>query len=684
LSLIVGLSLSGMTAHDQAYRLGLGHDSPQYVIRLDVAKFVASKEQKHVLAKMERFLSDINNTPENFRHHQQQHGRTDANAKDEHERGRESEGESEDEVDETSVTATQPESVEPQLKDNDDALKKALLADIVRKAVRRCVDAGEIPAVSGGDDVEVAISAAASERERKWRGDYSSNVALKLLALYKHSDAAKSEAKATERAKDDDEVPREECVEASGSGGDGDGAGHDRSQVVKKPGKENTKEKKNETRRADAGRANEIAVKLLAHVERVLVEEESAAGVKQLFGDEGVRVVVAGPWINFFAQSTRAQHQQRSAQGTRGSRKAKKQQSEPDAPSHGPPIPHQFEVLPFSQHDTQHSRSTLVDLMTVGWTHCRWKSGRPNTPRSPTCCTASTAGFILTVPQWRADPIYSSSFVLFFSFALVLGRYTMQIHAKEEASEKSYTDFLCSTPLFDDPQGREDEALPPSGGDPLLDSLRSFCRFRFRFPCGGLAHVRIRVRWRWHRLRLVPPVLPSGREAHRRRRARHPSLVRSQTLSDIPFFRAQPSGLTFICVCVVSCRCLTSVYFFYDPDYAFLSLGVYSALKVHTADYVAATSSRASPPAADHPCIGTGDRVGAADQPHHPALQVLLHGYYTGTAPPRCSCVRVMCLTISRAFMNMDHHSVLHLRLPKDELQGIYLGPFPPFYIIII
>jgi arginine-tRNA-protein transferase len=30
-------------------------------------------------------------------------------------------------------------------------------------------------------------------------------------------------------------------------------------------------------------------------------------------------------------------------------------------------------------------------------------------------------------------------------------------------------------------------------------------------------------------------------------------------------------------------RCLTSVYFFYDPDYAFLSLGVYSALKVCTA-----------------------------------------------------------------------------------------------------
>jgi arginyl-tRNA--protein-N-Asp/Glu arginylyltransferase len=656
------------------------------VIRLDVAKFVPSKQHKHVLAKMQRFLSDINNTPENFPHHQQQHGRTDANAKDEHERGRESEGESEDEVDETSVTATQPESVEPQLKDNDDALKKALLADIVRKAVRRCVDAGEIPAVSGGDDVEVAISAAASERERKWRGDYSSNVALKLLALYKHSDAAKSEAKATERAKDDDEVPREECVEASGSGGDGDGAGHDRSQVVKKPGKENTKEKKNETRRADAGRANEIAVKLLAHVERVLVEEESAAGVKQLFGDEGVRVVVAGPWINFFAQSTRAQHQQRSAQGTRGSRKAKKQQSEPDAPSHGPAIPHQFEVLPFSLHDTQHARPTLVDLMTVGWTHCRWKSGRPNTPRSPTCCTASTAGFILTVPQWRADPIYSSSFVLFFSFALVLGRYTMQIHAKEEASEKSYTDFLCSTPLFDDPQGREDEALPPSGGDPLLDSIRSFCRFRFRFPCGGGGWLMCEFAFggggtgygsfhQYYRLdgKLIAvgvlDVLHSC------------ALKRSQTSL---FFRAQPSsGLTFICgYRVVSCRCLTSVYFFYDPDYAFLSLGVYSALKVHTAAYVVAALNRASPPAADHPCIGTGDRVGAADQPHHPALQVLLHGYYTETAPPRCSCVRVMCLTISR-FMNMDHHSVLHLRLPKDELQGIYLGPFPPFQIII-
>ncbi|ELR24682.1 Arginine-tRNA-protein transferase, putative [Acanthamoeba castellanii str. Neff] len=426
---------------------------PQYVIRLDVAKFVASKEQKHVLAKMERFLSDINNTPENFRHHQQQHGRTDANAKDEHERGRESEGESEDEVDETSVTATQPESVEPQLKDNDDALKKALLADIVRKAVRRCVDAGEIPAVSGGDDVEVAISAAASERERKRRGDYSSNVALKLLALYKHSDAAKSEAKATERAKDDDEVPREECVEASGSGGDGDGAGHDRSQVVKKPGKENTKEKKNETRRADAGRANEIAVKLLAHVERVLVEEESAAGVKQLFGDEGVRVVVAGPWINFFAQSTRAQHQQRSAQGTRGSRKAKKQQSEPDAPSHGPPIPHQFEM------------------------------------------------------EIRPSQYTEESYLLY-------RKYTMQIHAKEEASEKSYTDFLCSTPLFDDPQGREDEALPPSGG---YGSFHQYYRLDGKLIAVG-----------------VLDVLHS---------------------------------------------CLTSVYFFYDPDYAFLSLGVYSALK---------------------------------------------------------------------------------------------------------
>ncbi len=47
-----------------------------------------------------------------------------------------------------------------------------------------------------------------------------------------------------------------------------------------------------------------------------------------------------------------------------------------------------------------------------------------------------------------------------------------------------------------------------------------------------------------------------------------------------PFFRAQPEP--DLDLCVVSCRCLTSVYFFYDPDYAFLSLGVYSALKVHT------------------------------------------------------------------------------------------------------
>lgn len=362
-----------------------------------------------MLAKMERFLSDINNTPENFRHHQhQQHGRT--GTRDEHERGRESEGESEDEVVETLVTATQPESVEPQLKDSDDTLKKALLADIVRKAVRRCVDAGEIPVVRGGDEVEVAISAAAGERERKRRGDYSSNVALKLLALYKHTDAPKSEAKATERTKDDDELSREERVEVSGSAGGGDGAGHDR---MKKPGNENRKEKKNEMRRADAGRANEIAAKLLVHVERVLVEEEP---VKQLFGDEGVRVVAAGPWINFFALSPRVQHQQRPAQGTRGSRKSKKQQSEPDAPSHGPPIPHQFEVLPFSQRDTLPSQPTLVDLVTVGWTHCRWKSGRPNSPRSPTCCTASTAGFTLTVPKWRADPRSNLCLSFFLSF----------------------------------------------------------------------------------------------------------------------------------------------------------------------------------------------------------------------------------------------------------------------------
>lgn len=97
---------------------------------------------------------------------------------------------------------------------------------------------------------------------------------------------------------------------------------------------------------------------------------------------------------------------------------------------------------------------------------------------------------------------------------LLYRKYTMQIHEKEEASEKSYNDFLCSTPLFDDPQGREDEALPPSGG---YGSFHQYYRLDGKLIAVG-----------------VLDVLHS---------------------------------------------CLTSVYFFYDPDYAFLSLGVYSALK---------------------------------------------------------------------------------------------------------
>jgi hypothetical protein len=41
----------------------------------------------------------------------------------------------------------------------------------------------------------------------------------------------------------------------------------------------------------------------------------------------------------------------------------------------------------------------------------------------------------------------------------------MLIHSKEEASEKGYTDFLCNTPLFDDPlHHAAGEPVPPSGG----------------------------------------------------------------------------------------------------------------------------------------------------------------------------------------------------------------------------
>jgi hypothetical protein len=228
------------------------------------------------------------------------------------------------------------------LSNDRDEAGKAFLAGVVRQAVRMCAEAGEIP--SAGELKEVVILSAANDRERKRKGDYSSNVAFKLLALHNQSAAAESETK---------EKGKERCKDGVNADDDNDGgnserlllqsdespAGHERSAAAKRPRKENAKQTKNEKRKAGANQASAIASKLLAHVERALDDEETAARIKSHFGDEGVRAVVAGPWINFFVVAS-PHHNKPQAQELH----AHKNPRHRDIDNREPPIPHHFEA----------------------------------------------------------------------------------------------------------------------------------------------------------------------------------------------------------------------------------------------------------------------------------------------------------------------------------------------------
>jgi len=385
------------------------------VIRLEAAEFVPSKDQKRVLAKMERFLSDINNTPETYQ--RQRQGRHHDDERKQQEEGQEQlQGEEHQEkqsaTEDSGSKEERPKSARPSW--------KATLADIVEKAVQLCIDEHELPAIKKksqeaetekGDEVEVVIREPATAKERKKQGDFSCNVAFKLQAMMEHSTSGSAEP--TRRA----------------AGESGGSAGKKRGQADK--------------RRSELLlRAADIAKKLEPRVNQLLLayerelsegenhhhhhqeeeveeeeeeEEEKGGGdirkeEKEPTGHRWVRAVATGPWINFFlteqsllpscSGANREEEQQTKQLRCEAGERASDDPRRPE-----PPVPHELKVPPPPLGTVRFTERAPIALH-------RLNSIRRFSRRSRTCYTKGTrASLCLSlhhhqIKQYHIEQLY--------------------------------------------------------------------------------------------------------------------------------------------------------------------------------------------------------------------------------------------------------------------------------------
>lgn len=190
---------------------------------------------------MQRFLSDINHTRDNFRWN--------------------------DIHDEAKLKRDTTEHNEC----------KDMLVKVIRRAIHRCMAVGERPTRQAHlireamvsmseqqlDDLEVLVCAARNPRERKVKGNYSSNVAFKLLSRTELRNSTKKSLPSTNE----------------------DGRDTDK------------KKSKLDRQQADVKNASAIARMLCEYINEELKDSEMT---KCFEGDHRAEVKAAGPWINFF------------------------------------------------------------------------------------------------------------------------------------------------------------------------------------------------------------------------------------------------------------------------------------------------------------------------------------------------------------------------------------------------